>query len=87
MVTKHISSKHQSSITQVLLNQLSDRLESLNTNQTTGRKRKRPLSSTVFALTSKQWKQLKDEEKAEKEEKKKANKKRGKQKIECKWKR
>eukprot|EP00731_Ephydatia_muelleri_P028966 Em0020g610a len=79
MVTKHISSKHQSSITQVLLNQLSDRLESLNTNQTTGRKRKRPLSSTVFALTSKQWKQLKDEEKAEKEEKKKANKKRDEQ--------
>ena len=64
----------------MLLKQLSDRLESLNTNQTTGRKRKHPLSSTVFALTSKQWKQLKDEEKAEKEEQKKANKKRGKQK-------
>ena len=79
MVTKHSSPKRQPSITPVLLKQLSARLESLNTNQTTGRKRKRPLSSKVFALTSKRWKQLKDEEKAEKEEQKKG-KKRGKQK-------
>ena len=78
--TKHTGPKLQSSITPVLLKQLSDRLDSLEANSKTARKRKCPLSSAVFALTSKRWKQLIDEEKAEKEKQKLLNKK-GKQKL------
>lgn len=68
---KHIGPKLQSGIIPVLLKQLSDRLDSFEANnKTAGRKRRCPLPSVVFALTSKHWKQLKDEEIAEKEKQK-----------------
>ena len=70
------SHRLQSSITPVLTKHLSEWLQTLEKkDKAKGTTRKRPLSSSVYALTSKRWKQLQEEEIAEKERQKQEKKK------------
>ena len=54
----------------VINKHLSERLHLLHQGNQTGKKRKHSVSSSIYALTSKRWRQLQDEEKSIKEENK-----------------